>query len=189
MSATKLLAIRPSFSRRLALQSLAFWFSTTQAIGQGLRSTEASSNGPASLAAPLELGQTLQLPSLTLHNGEKLDRAYFAGHVTVLYWWASWCPFCREQTPEMQKLWLRHAARGLRMLAISVDAKPEAANQHWQRGGFTIPMTMYGEDLTRVLTRPKGVPVTVMIDQRGRVAQIERGQMFPEDVMALSRWL
>ena len=89
----------------------------------------------------------------------------------------------------MQKLWQRHAAQGLRMLAISVDVKAEAAHQHWQRGGFTFPMTMYREDLTRVLSRPKGIPVTVMLDQRGRVVQIERGQLFPEDVVALSRWL
>ena len=189
MATTNPLAISPSFSRRRGLEALAFWFSSTQAIGQGLQTAEASGNGPASSAAPLELGQTLQLPSLALLNGEKLDRSYFSGHVTVLYWWASWCPFCREQTPEMQKLWLRHAAQGLRMLAISVDVKAAAAHQHWLRAGFTIPMAMYGEDLTRVLTRPKGIPVTVLIDQRGRVAQIERGQMFPEDVMALSRWL
>jgi peroxiredoxin len=171
------------------LQALAIGLGTPGAMVQGAGAQGTSGSGLASQPAQLELGQTLKLPSLTLHSGERLESAYFVGHTTVLYWWASWCPFCREQTPEMQKLWQRHAAQGLRMLAISVDVKAEAALQHWQRGGFTFPMTMYSEDLARVLSRPKGIPVTVMLDPRGRVAQIERGQMFPEDVVALSRWL
>ena len=137
----------------------------------------------------LTLGQTLVWPSLTLLGGETLPPSHFEGHTTVIYWWASWCPFCREQTPEMQKLWVRHSAQGLRMLGISVDAKAEAARQYLIKSGLTFPCVLSTEDVTRVLPRPRGVPVTAAVDKRGRVTQVERGQMFPEDVAALGRWL
>ena len=34
------------------------------------------------------------------------------GKILVLYWWASWCPFCALQSPHMETLWRTQRARG-----------------------------------------------------------------------------
>ncbi|MBM3363898.1 MAG: TlpA family protein disulfide reductase [Betaproteobacteria bacterium] len=168
------------YSRRRSLGQLAAWLAATAAT------TATAQSAPSSALA---LGQTIAWPSLTLLGGQALAASHFEGRVTVLYWWASWCPFCREQTPEMQKLWVRHGPQGLRMLGISVDSKADAAQQHWSRNGFTFPTVLSNDELARAFSRPRGVPVTAVIDRRGLVAQIERGQMFPEDIAALAKWL
>lgn len=173
-------SIAKPHSRRRALGQLMAWLAAPAA---GV-ATAQSAPSPA-----LSPGQSIAWPSVPLLNGPMLAAAHFEGRVTVLYWWASWCPFCREQTPEMQKLWARHGPQGLRMLGISIDAKAETAQQHWSRNGFTFPTTLSSEELARAFPRPRGVPATAVIDRQGRVAQVERGQMFPEDIAALARWL
>ena len=140
-------------------------------------------------AVPPANGQTIALPSFTLIGGDTLARSHFEGRTTVLYWWASWCPFCREQTPEMQKLWQRHAAQGLRLVGIAVDKQVEAARQYLAKGGFDFPCAWYGEALAAAFERPRGIPVTVVLDRSARVLLSARGQMFPEDVASISRWL
>lgn len=43
----------------------------------------------------------------------------------MVYGWASGCPFCAVQSPPMTKLWLAQRGRGLRMLGLAIDTKPE----------------------------------------------------------------
>jgi len=109
--------------------------------------------------------------------------------VLVLYWWASWCPFCAQQSPEMQKLWDAQRARGLRMLALSIDKKPGDATAYLQKKGYTFPAVWLTPELARAWPKPDGLPVTVVRGKDGRVVQAEKGQLFPEDVAQLARWL
>lgn len=44
-------------------------------------------------------------------------------------------------------------------------------------------------DINRALPRPFGLPISVVRGRGGRVLQAERGQLFPEDVEQLARWL
>ncbi len=76
-------------------------------------------------AQPLPaLGTSYPLAAVPLLDGGRFEPAQAEGRALVLYWWASWCPFCAQQSPEMQKLWAAQKTRGLRMLALSIDKKP-----------------------------------------------------------------
>jgi len=39
------------------------------------------------------------------------------------------------------------------------------------------------------LKKPKGIPVVMVYDKSGLLVQYEKGQMFAEDLQALSRWI
>jgi peroxiredoxin len=107
----------------------------------------------------------------------------------VVYWWASWCPFCAQQSPEMQKLWAATRERGLQMLALSIDKNPEDARAYLQKKGYTFPAVWLSPALARSYAKPEGLPVTVVRGKDGRVVQAEKGQLFAEDVAELARWL
>ncbi len=107
----------------------------------------------------------------------------------VLYWWASWCPFCAQQSPEMQKLWAAQKTRGLRMLALSIDKKPEDAMAYLTRRGYSFPAVWVSPEVARFYPKPDGLPVTVVRGKDGRVVQAEKGQLFAEDVAELARWV
>ena len=135
------------------------------------------------------LDSGLPLVPADLLDGGRFEPAQAEGRVLVLYWWASWCPFCAQQSPEMQKLWDSARDRGLKMLALSIDKKREDATAYLRKRGYTFPTAWLGPDLARHYPKPDGLPVTVVRGRNGRVVQAEKGQLFPEDVADLARWL
>ncbi|MDD2880675.1 MAG: TlpA disulfide reductase family protein [Rhodoferax sp.] len=142
------------------------------------------------VAPPLPVvGTTLTLPEVALFDGTVFKPEQAKGRITLIYWWASTCPFCALQSPEMQKLWQAQQAHGLRMLALSVDKKPADAVAYLQKKGYTFPAAWVTPDIHKVLPKPRGLPVTLVLGRDGRVLQAERGQMFPEDVAQLASWL
>ncbi|MDD5478097.1 TlpA disulfide reductase family protein [Rhodoferax sp.] len=142
------------------------------------------------VAPPLPaVGSTLALPEVPFFDGTVFKPEQAKGHIAVIYWWASTCPFCALQSPEMQKLWQAQQARGLRMLALSVDKKPAEAETYLQKKGYTFPSGWVTPEIHKALPKPRGLPVTLVLGRDGRVLQAERGQMFPEDVALLANWL
>lgn len=179
----------------VALAALGCWHART-ALAQGAatapanaaRSTTPANAERSTTALPKE-GSALRVPDAQLLDGGMFRAADAEGKVLVLYWWASWCPFCAEQSPHMQALWEKGKARGLRMLALSIDRNEQAARDYMKKKNYSFPAAMFTPELSSVLPKPSGLPVTLVRGRDGRVLQAERGQLFPEDVEALTRWL
>ncbi|MBS0321902.1 MAG: TlpA family protein disulfide reductase [Proteobacteria bacterium] len=142
-------------------------------------------------AAPIpKVGDVMRLPDAPLINGGTFLAAEAEGQVTLVYWWASWCPFCALQSPHMQRLWDAQRARGLKMLALSIDDGIEAPRQYMARKGYTFPSGHNDARIEKVLPKPgAAIPITCIRGRDGRVVFIETGQMFPEDVEALARFV
>ena len=75
-------------NRRNLIQSLAALAAPGAAFGVRAKSAE----------APLpQIGSVLQVPAATLLDGRPWTPSVAQGKVLVVYWWASWCPFCAVQ--------------------------------------------------------------------------------------------
>lgn len=148
-----------------------------------------SSWAAGSLKSVPALGSTLRLPDLPLLEGGEFKAASAQGKVVVVYWWASWCPFCAQVTPHLQKLWQAQRERGLVVLGLSVDQDAAAARAYRARRGYDFPSGWVTPAIEAVLPKPQGLPVTVVRGRDGRVMAAETGQLFPEDVEAFARFL
>lgn len=148
----------------------------------------AGAKGPVPLPA---LGTPLALPAeLPLIGGGQFRAEQVRGQVLVLYWWASWCPFCALQSPSIEQLWRSQGARGLSVLGLSIDKTQEAALAHRQQRGYRFPSAMHTAEVERVLPKPEpGLPVTCVLGRDGRVRMAETGQLFPEDIEQIARFL
>ncbi len=163
--------------------------STGLANAQGVVATD-SVAVRESKAPPLpEVGSTLHVPQLTLLDGHTIDPLGTSAKATVLYWWASTCPFCALQSPEMQKLWTQLRAKGLQMVTLSVDKTPQEAKAYLVKKGYTFPAAWVSPELHKQFPKPRGLPITLVLDSKGKVLQAEKGQLFAEDVAQLSQWL
>ena len=189
----------PSGSRRLLLQAgagllvIPWMLGARSARAQGAAVPAAASSSPAemersapNLPAP---GSSVSLPDMTLLDGSAFHAAQTQGQVTVVYWWASTCPFCAQQSPEMQKFWQAYQGKGLQFLALSVDKKPQDAQVYLTKKGYTFPSGWVSPEVHKRLPKPKGLPITLVLGRDGRVLQAEKGQLFPEDVAQLAQWL
>lgn len=145
--------------------------------------------GAESRPALSALGKSYPLAAVPLLDGGRFEPAQAEGRALVLYWWASWCPFCALVTPHVDQLWRAQRARGLAMLTLSIDRKADDALGYLKRKGYVLPTALVTPEVHRVLPKPKGLPVTVVLGRDGKVVQAEAGQLFPEDVEALARHL
>ena len=173
------------FKRRQVIQSAA----ALAAAGMGL---SALARGSDSLLPPV--GSTLLLPAVTLLDGRVWAPGKVAGKVLVVYWWASWCPFCAVQSPHIEALWRAQKAQGLEVLALSIDKEPAAAGNYMKARGYSFPTGMLTQEVARVLPKPDGLPVVVVLKvnkngRDGKVVFAEAGEMFPEDVEGLKKFL
>ena len=157
----------------------------TQWAAGGLLAAAPAQGAPAAPA----LGGRLGLVDLPLIEGGTFRAAQAERQVVVVYWWASWCPFCAEMSPSVEKLWQAHRDRGLTVLGISIDRGIDAPREYRRRRGYTFPSALYQPAIEHALPKPNIVPVLWVRDRGGRLVLAERGQMFPEDVEQIARFL
>lgn len=172
------------FSRRKCLLQLA----ASSAGAASLLNVNAQEVGNKQSSLPA-IGQALPLPEVALLGGGQFKPAQAQGKLTVVYWWASWCPFCALQSPHIEALWRRHRAQGLQMLALSIDKTQDAAQSYLQKKAYSFPAAMNTPAIERILPKPKGLPVVVVRGKDGKVLMAETGELFPEDIEKIGQWI
>lgn len=139
-------------------------------------------------APPLPaLGTPLTVPAIDLLRGAgRFDPAAAQGRPLLVYWWSSTCPFCALQSPGMEKLWRTHKGPHWQMLALSIDRKPEDAEAYLQSRGYSFPAAWASPAWRQRFPKPRGLPITLVTGRDGKLLLAEKGQMFDEDIQAIS---
>jgi cytochrome c biogenesis protein CcmG, thiol:disulfide interchange protein DsbE len=121
---------------------------------------------------PLRAGEPAPAFAAPVLDGDTLRLAELRGQAVLLNIWATWCPPCRDEMPELQVLHDRYARRGLRVLGVSVDARgAEAAVREFVRDhGITFTILHDPAESVARQFRTTGVPETFLIGPDGRLA-------------------
>lgn len=142
------------------------------AVGWTLRSrflpVDVGSQAPQVRATDVRVGRPAQLSSLR-------------GQVVLLNVWATWCGPCQQEMPSMERLYRRLRPRGLRIVAVSIDAAPGKVDPDGRAGGDVVgfarefgltfdiwqdPGGAVGRDY-----RTTGVPESFLVDRNGRIVK------------------
>jgi thiol-disulfide isomerase/thioredoxin len=126
---------------------------------------------------------------IELIDGRRLPAAELSRHVVVAQIWASWCPFCGAQNPHVQKLYDGHSGRGLRVVAFSIDKTVQAARDYVVSRGYTFPVAMITPQVEAWFGRRRTLPETYVVSRSGEIVFVHRGEMFPEDIAGLARFV
>lgn len=137
---------------------------------------------PGVALAAWDKGASVELPALTLLDGNALDTGALKGRVVVLEFWASWCPFCARQNPHIEALYRANRARGLEVVAVSIDKSAKAASDYMNSHGYTFKAGMVNPAYERIYRLRRGLPQTYVLDRSGKIARVEMGEMFEEDI-------
>jgi len=113
--------------------------------------------------------------ALTL-DGKPIRLSDLRGKVVVLNFWATWCPPCLEETPALNRLQQRIAARGGMVLGVSADADSESYEKFLKDQKVVFPT--YRDPSLRGNLSQIGLaygtsmyPETYIIDKSGRIAR------------------
>ncbi len=129
-------------------------------IGKGIDQVRPGVSAPDFRVIDLATGDTVSL------------RERYAGHVTLVNIWATWCVPCRTEMPDMQAVYEDFAPRGLKIAAVSIDE------------GSSTPVLAFAKELgldfdilhdpsTRIqqVFQTTGVPESFLLDKRGIITR------------------
>jgi peroxiredoxin len=121
------------------------------ALGCGEASSPGAA-GEAAAAAPAE-EERREAPDFTLETltGETVRLADLRGKTVVIDFWATWCPPCEFQVPELNAFWQAHKEDGdVEVLGISVDVEgPDVVSAWAKEKDVQYKVLVDGEDLAR----------------------------------------
>jgi cytochrome c-type biogenesis protein len=119
--------------------------------------------------ARVEVG--LEAPSYAARNlgGDSVSLALLRGKPVLLNVWATWCLPCKEEIPYLESLHAKHAAQGLQIVGVSVDARGEESKITEFAKDFRMTYPIWRDPDERVNSRflAIGVPSTYLIDRDG----------------------
>ncbi len=91
-------------------------------------------------------GEVLDI-SFTDINGDKVDLAAMKGKVVLVDFWATWCPPCLEEFPNMLKMYSEYHDEGLEIVGISLDEDVAGAKRFVEVNKIPWLMQIEGKSL------------------------------------------
>lgn len=120
-------------------------------------------------AAPPTVGMVAPDFTLRLFDGGTFRLADARGSVVVLNFWASWCGPCRAEAPVLERAWRRYRDRGVLLVGVNVQDRPEAARAFAAEFQKTYPLGVDPAGRIEVVYGLTGLPETFFIDRSGRI--------------------
>lgn len=112
-----------------------------------------------------EVDYSFQLKNL---NGEVVSMETFKGKVIFLNLWATWCPPCIAEMPDIQNLYDKIENEDIVFVMLSIDSSEDKAKKFIERKGFTLPTYMAASRVPDMFRVPS-IPTTFVINKEGKV--------------------
>ncbi|HXW55725.1 MAG TPA: TlpA disulfide reductase family protein [Candidatus Cybelea sp.] len=114
-------------------------------------------------------------------DGQLISTADWHGKVVLLNFWATWCPPCREEIPELTELADRYKDH-LEIVGVAMDdSSPAEVREFVRRFGIRYPVIMASREIVSEYGGVPALPTSFVIGPDGRVVQKHVG-LYPLEV-------
>jgi cytochrome c biogenesis protein CcmG, thiol:disulfide interchange protein DsbE len=100
----------------------------------------------------------------------------YHGKVVLLNFWATWCAPCLDEIPRFRDWQLQYGERGLQIIGIAMDDEGSPVSKFYRKYHLNYPVLMGDENLGELYGGVLGLPVTFLIDRKGRIRYRHQGQ-------------
>lgn len=136
--------------------------------------------------ADTAVGALMQL-SMKDSGGAQRKMSEWQGKTLLLNFWASWCPPCVDEMPELVALQEERAGQNFQIVGIGIDS-PDNIRQFAEKHHISYPLLLgglEGTELSRQFGNESGgLPFTVLIAPDGSVRKTYMGRLNLEKVRA-----
>lgn len=99
-----------------------------------------------------------------------------AGKPTLMIFWATWCPSCKQALPEMEALAMSHGTKA-NVISVSLDESLPALESYLEKRPMELPVFL-GDKALADRFGIEAIPTLVIFDKTGRQVFAKPG-MFP----------
>jgi thiol-disulfide isomerase/thioredoxin len=138
------------------------------------------------LIAPVSVAaQTSQpAPALKLKNIQRrtFHLTDYKGKVLLINFWATWCPPCRTEIPELVKWQREYRHHGLEIIGVTYPPQTLLEVRRFARKmKVNYPLALGTKDTKLLFTKSETLPMTVVVDRAGNVRDVIEGVIFPDE--------
>ena len=115
----------------------------------------------------------------TLLDGTKLDWKSYQGKVVLVDFWATWCGPCRQEIPNVLRLYRAYHEKGFEVVGISLDDRREQAESYIEQYDIPWPNIFSESENEQKWENPMavyygitGIPMAILIDREGKVVSM-----------------
>ena len=105
-------------------------------------------------------------------DGTEVDIAKMRGKVVLVDFWATWCPPCRQEVPNVLSTYNKYHAKGFEIIGISLDQKKDALSKFTMENGMTWPQYCDGKGWENAISSGFGIqeiPTMWLVNKKGLV--------------------
>lgn len=118
-------------------------------------------------------------------KGQQVALSSVRGDLTVVNFWATWCPPCVEEMPELSLIHKEMSPKGVKVVGLAIDS-PSAVRNFLETREFSYPLLITGASGSELGKRLgnsiEALPYTVLIDGKGNVIRQKLGRIREEEL-------
>lgn len=116
-----------------------------------------------------------EAPDVTLNlvDGTQKQLSESRGHVVILSFWATWCPYCIEEMPDIQKITENY--EGVEAILVNCGEDAQSVKDFMAENSYDFTWALDEDYAVQSAYPTSGIPYTLVIDAEGNVVQAFSG--------------
>lgn len=166
-------------SRIVILLALCLFLAACSDESASTSEADSGVNLKASVSADSPEARSGEVPYMGVAELDKFV-AQNVGKPTLVFMWATWCPSCKQQIPELEQLQATHGDK-VNIVALSLDEDKAALEKYLAKKPLNVPVYWGDKDVAREF-EVSAIPMLVIFDKKGQMTFGQAG-VFPHPML------
>ena len=123
---------------------------------------------------PIDLPIMSSIPALA---GDPVTAGDFTGKISLLNFWATWCPPCRAEMPSIERLYGRMEGTNFRIIAVNAGENRTQVASFIEKNNYSFPIYLDEANELSSIFAARGLPSTYIVNKEGKVIAVRIGAM------------
>lgn len=131
--------------------------------------------------------EAVMAPNFTLEDlkGNKVSLEDFKGKKIILNFWATWCPPCRGEMPDIEKYYQKSKDSDVVILAVNIGEEKDKVDSFIKKNNYNFKILLDLSTEVASIYSVNAIPTTYFINEKGEIINMKKGAMTIEDMSSM----